>query len=259
MKKVKMIVGIIISLIIVISLIRGFNLRKNWMIRFEEDLDRFFGKGNWECVNVESKETSEGFYKKRDSANNYKVPFDYKNWYISYKNNNGEEKIYKITNLSYEMNLDKHGSIGSKSMSKKQAFYSELMDISFYIIGDKILDEFVRTELSEKEASCITAEMSYTGGLLKPKFYSYLAKQDWFTADKVSAEHYLSCDEREFYIQIRAFDYKLKKLTEEERQNVFDSLEKIENQLLEKYGDMASFDIYFDKEHNVKYIQGRKK
>lgn len=248
MKILKKIIGICIVLIIVGNLIAISYLKENWMFRFKSDLDRFFGEGNWECASVDRK--------------TYRLDSDeklitYKNWFVSYNEDN-EESTFKISNLNYEINSEKYLIISSKRLSAKEAFYWELMEVSFDIAGEKVIDEFIRSELSEKEADCIDAYVSYTGGRPKIKFFNYLSKQDWFTADRVTAGDYLTCDEHDFYIKIRVVDYKLKKLTEEERQNIFNSLEVIEEKLLKKYGDDATFSIYFDDEHQVEFIKGRK-
>ena len=49
----------------------------------------------------------------------------------------------------------------------------------------------------------------------------------------------------------------LEKLSEQEQENVVNSLENIEYRLLEKYGDNASFEIHYD-EYNVEYVDGMK-
>lgn len=100
--------------------------------------------------------------------------------------------------------------------------------------------------------------ISYRGGNPEPEFYDKLLNEEWFTVEEVSAEKFLSYEEHNFYIDILAFDYKLEKLAEEERQHIFDSLGSIEKKLADKYGIDASFNIYFDKDHQAEYVDGKK-
>ena len=100
--------------------------------------------------------------------------------------------------------------------------------------------------------------ISYNGGNPKPKFYDELFKQSWFNVNSISAENFLTCDLYDFYIDIHAYDYKVEKLTEQEQQTLFNSIETLETKLAQMYGRDASFSIYFNKEHNVKYIDGNK-
>lgn len=248
-----------IGLICVIGVVSAYMMSGNWMIRYKSELNQFFGEDNWEYTSKETKEST--IYTKYIHSDNPiiagEVPGKYHNWYILY-DNHGEEQVFKMTDHTLKINNDKRGMFSSKRYSTRQAFYLELMHISFDIIGHNLFNEIIRSELSEKEAYPIQVTISYRGGNPKPKFYTYLSKQDWFTAETVTAEHYLSLDVHEFYVKIRAFDYRLDQLTDEERQNVLDSFETIERKLLEKFGDQATFTIYFDKDHRVEYIDGKK-
>ena len=92
---------------------------------------------------------------------------------------------------------------------------------------------------------CLKVEISYKGGNPKPGFYSDLLKKEWFNINDISATNYLKLDSYDFYIDIFAYDYKLKNLAAGKRQNIYNSLTMIEDRLLKEYGDKASFEIYF--------------
>lgn len=132
------------------------------------------------------------------------------------------------------------------------------MDISFQIIGDNITKEILINHLTEEQISCLRVEMSYQNGNPEPKFYSELLKKDWFNVDNIDAKNYLDLDSNKFYIDIFAYDYKLEDLDEQERQDMFNKIELIENELLNKYGTKSSFEIYFNKDYQVKYMNGVK-
>lgn len=62
----------------------------------------------------------------------------------------------------------------------------------------------------------------------------------------------------DFYLYIRIFDYRLETLTEEEQQNLLATREKLEQRLLEEYGDNASFEMYFADGNKSEYEYGKK-
>lgn len=101
----------------------------------------------------------------------------------------------------------------SKRYSNKQAFVLELMDISCELASEEVFNEIIRNELSENEANCIKVSISYHGGNPNPEFYDKLFNESWFNVDNVSAENFLNCNLHDFYLYIRAFDYKINKLT----------------------------------------------
>ena len=134
----------------------------------------------------------------------------------------------------------------------------ELMDISFGLVGDEVFEEIILSELTEEEASCIEVIMTYEGGNPMPAFYDALAKEAWFSVNEVTAGDYLKSDLHDFYLYIRAHDYRLEKLSEKEQQNVLDSMEAIAEKLCDRYGEDASFEIYLDDAHKAEYQNGIK-
>lgn len=246
--------------IFIAGLILIYIMSQNWTIRFHSQLDRFFGKGNWECITGETKTSHmySEYINTGDIVTSGETPGKYKNWYIAFQGKNGEEELCKITNHVFKISANEHWIFSSKRYSQKQALTLELMDISFDIIGNEILDTVIKSELSEEEAACIEVTMLYHGGNPQPKFYTALAKEDWFNINDVSTENYLAYDSHDFYLYIQAYDYRLEKLTDEQQQNVLNSMERIEQKLLDTYGENASFQIYLDSEHKVEYVDGEK-
>ncbi len=232
---------------------------RNWPARYRNELDGFFGKGGWEVVSEETKDSliySDYVVSYSNPALSGEYPGKFKNWYIRRSGANGEE-IWRITDHIYRISRNKYKFRFWKRFSGRQALARELMDISFAIIGDEVM-ELVREVYPENEAACFSAEMSYEGGNPPKGFYDKLLKQPWFTADTVSAKNYLGSDLYDFLIYIRAYDYKLAKLTGAERADVYAGLERLEGRLLEKYGSGVSFEILIDGEHKVKYGDGEK-
>lgn len=181
---------------------------------------------------------------------------EYQKWYIVFKDSDGEQFDYIITNLVYKMSKNEHLPFSPKRYSARQALILELMDISFELVGDAVLDDVLRPELPENAADCLRVSISYQNGNPPPKFYDELFRQEWFNARDASAEDYLNSDLYEFYLDIMAFDYMFDKLEPEENQATLDAFDAIQEKLLLLYGENASFSIYFDEEHNVEYRHG---
>ncbi len=72
----------------------------------------------------------------------------------------------------------------------------------------------------------------------------------------MTAAHYLACDDHEFFLDIRAHDYRLEKLNDEQRQNVVNSFDTIIESLCQIYGKDAFFRLYIDSEHIAEYRKG---
>ncbi len=262
MKKLKLIIPIIFIICIIAVIIFLATISKNWPVRYASRLNDFFGEGNWKCIDEETKNSllvDEHVHFASNPELDYDTPAKYKNWYILFTNKNGEEEIYSITNHTYIINHDKYNMFSSKRYSAKQALTLELMDISTSLISDEIFDKYISNILPTNISDCISVEISYTSGNPTPDFYNKLSKQDWFNIYDASAEKYLNTDLYDFYIYIRAYDYKIEKLTDEDKQKLFNSMSIIEEKLLEDFGSNASFEIYFSKDYNVEYLDGAKR
>lgn len=242
--------GIIIAIIIIYM--------NNWPHRFSKELDSFFGEGNWEYLGSETDKTSL-FSESIRSSNpdtSTSVSGTYKKWEISVNYNN-QKKNWTLSNLTYKVNHAKRWFLSSERYSAKEAFILELMDISEDIVVEKFQEEIISDLYSEKEAECFVVDLTYHGGKPEPNFYNELYKQDWFTASKVTVKDYLETDLYDFYLYIRIFDYRLKKLTKEEQQKLLATREKLEQRLIEEYGDTASFEIYFADGNKSEYKDGK--
>ena len=228
----------------------------DWTKKYKFELDQFFGEGNWECVSKEKKESSFTEKTVSDYGDYSESIGKYTNWSIRFKNKYGEERTAVITNHVLMINNSKHGLFSSKRYSGKQAFYLELMDVSLDLAADEIHNDVIKSELTE-EANCIDVTIMMRVNP-KPKFYDALAKEKWFTVNKVTPENYLFNELHHFYISIDLYDYIFGKLTEQQQKNVLDSFERIEKRILDKYGDKVSFEMRFDDEHKVEYNNGVK-
>ncbi len=260
-RKIKKIFTLIFCIALLLGIAATYYTSQNWTIRFKSELDSFFGKGNWQCISEETKDSivyTEYIRVRSNPALSEEVPGKFKNWYISFENKDREEEVWYITNHVMKINHDRYGWFSSKRYSAKQALTLELMDIAFGMIGEQVHEGIVQAVLSEEEAECIEVIMTYTGGNPRPDFYDQLNQEDWFNIQDISAEKFLSYESFDFYLYIRAHDYRLEKLSEDQQANVLTSLEALEQKLLQTYGLNASFEIYLDSEHKSEYKDGKK-
>lgn len=260
MKKVKTIGFSILLIILMIGIFGVYWLLTNWTIRYRSELDDFFGKGNWEVVSEDIDNSRVYAVRNNSSWNTYgdgRPRRWYRSWNILCNTENGEEEVWQISNLTYRMNHDRYRILSSKKYTARQALTLELMEISFGVVEEDVHKEIIREGLTDEEAHCVYVDMSYNDGNPPRAFYNKLAKESWFTIEGVTAENYLASDLYDFYLLIRIHDYRLEQLTEQEQENVVNSLENIEERLLDKYGENASFQILY-KEFNVEYVDGVK-
>lgn len=232
-----------------------------WPVLYRSRLNNFFGEGNWKVISEEAKKDRKDYTMHynifgEESGSKKEVGI-YREWYILYENEAGEEEIWKLSTHAYEYNHKKYGIFNSSRYKRRQAFTLELMEISFNIIEEDVHKDIVSKGLSKEEADCIYVDMFYRGGNPPADFYDELAEQEWFNVDGITAENYLATDLYDFYLHIGVHEYKMDKLSEEEQENVEDSLEDIEERLLEEFGDNASFEIYYNG-FDVEYVDGEK-
>ena len=231
-------------------------IRSHWTFVYKAELDKFFGKDNWECVDQRTETSS--VYKTSSGNSGKKRAMRYKRWDIQFTNAAGDEELWSITNLTLKINQRQRMIFGPERYSNKQALTLELMDIAEGLACEAVYRDMIWGEFPEKESECIGVRMLYKGGHPRPGFYSRLMKEDWFTVEGVSAEKFLAYEEHDFYIDILAYEYKMEKLTEAERQHIYDSIGILEQKLLDQYGENASFQIYFSQEYRVEYVDGIK-
>ena len=260
-KKTSVIVAIIVFIVVSIFIVGTICvswLLNDWTIRYKSELNEFFGEGNWEVISDESDYSKSRVTTYSTIGDNYsgrkKMGF-YRTWSILCENEDEEEEIWQISNRVYNTNNVRYGLFSNKRLRAKNGLTFELMEISFLIIEEEILKEFVDDGLTEEEVDCISVDVSYHDGNPPRSFYDKLAKESWFTREEASAENYLATDLYDFCLHVRVYDYKMEKLSEEEKENLINGLKNAEKRFLRKYEGDASFEIICE-EYDVKYVDG---
>ena len=184
----------------------------------------------------------------------YDTPVKFRNWYIEVQDDAGKEEIWRITNHTLLVSRDKYSIFSGKRLSAKQALVQELMEISFSIVEEDVRKEVIAPLLTEEQAACMDVVVMYKGGNPKPDFYDDLWEKSWFTASGISAEHYLTSNLYDFYLYIRAFDYRVEKLDKKAQKELMDSLDVIWGAMMKRFGRDAAFEIYLDSEHHREHF-----
>ncbi|MCD8321515.1 MAG: hypothetical protein LUC89_01335 [Oscillospiraceae bacterium] len=243
--------GVIVVIAVVIAVVIYF-MSGLWPIRFKNELDAFFGEGNWEKISSETNTsmmytvhhyTSDGLY-------NYDSDGTYTKWYILFTRDD-EEEIWTISNHTYKINHSKYSILSADRYSAKQALVQQLMDISCEVAAEKVQYDLLSEILNEEQIESLRVSISYRNGNPSPTFYNRLFKQDWFNVENSTAENYLKTDLYEFYIDILAYDYKFNQLSDEDQADLLNSLDEIEQLLLDTYGEYAAYEIYLGEGYSA--------
>lgn len=238
---------ILIPVLFIVAVIAGWYYLRTWPLRFQGQLDDFFGKDNWEVISEDTKESL--MYDKnitiRDAAwSSEEIPGKFHEWDISFTNRNGDTEVWTISDHTMKINHDKYWLLSPDRYSAKQSLGQELMDISFSMAGEQVHKKILQALLPGVEADCVVVDIAYRGGRPDPELYDELLDAPWFTANDVTAEDFLRSDLNDFYLDIYAYDYRVDKLSSDERRHLLGSLTDIENLLKDTYGDYVDYEIY---------------
>lgn len=234
-------------ILLILAIVSGWYYLRTWPLRFHGQLDDFFGAGNWEVISEDTKESimySESIIVRDTLSLSGDIPGRFHEWDIAFTNRDGETEIWTISDHTMKINHDEYWLLSPDRYSAKQSLGQELMDISFAMAGEQVHKDILQTLLPASEADCITVDISFRGGRPDPELYSDLLKEPWFTANEVTADDFLQSDLNDFYIDVFAYDYRVDKLSSNERAHLLGSLTDIENALKDTYGDYVDYEIY---------------
>ncbi len=183
----KKILAVLIVLLILPAGFFTWRYFNDWTLRYHSELDQFFGKGNWRCVDSEEKESifASKYVHTASSLGGETVPETYTDWMIAFQNRDGQEEIWRITNHSLIINHDRYGLFEmNRRLNGKQALTLELMDISFGVAAEENKEDVLLSVLSGAEASCFEVTISWEGGNPEPAFYDDLQQEPGLTPMK---------------------------------------------------------------------------
>ena len=253
---IKIILAVIVLAVIVFiptSVTQG--ARQDWPDKFEEDFDKFFGE-EWECTSTEVEKSlmAESTYT-RSNGTSRKIPRRYRSWTIDDGNELWELSTHPWVLSKYN---NRFKPFTGKKYNKRQALILEFADIAYIRAGDKVKEEVIGSILPEKQKNCFEVEVTYTGGNPRPEYYEGLMEQPWFNVEDVTAYDFLKYDEHDYYLIIRAHDYRLDQLSEAEKKVADESISEIEKKLCRLYGQYADFEMIYDGKLISEYSEGKK-
>ncbi|NLW52939.1 MAG: hypothetical protein GXY87_06225 [Tissierellia bacterium] len=181
-----------------------------------------------------------------------KVPGKYQDWNIQFKDKDGNDQVWKISNLAQRLNNKKRLIFSPNYLSSKKALGFELMELTWHVTGEEVRQKVLNEVMTKKQADVFDVQISYSGGNPPTSLYGKIWEQDWFNINKVTAKDYLETDLFDFFIDIKTYDYRLAKLSETEQQEIRDSLDEIINKITDIYGPNTSYRIFIDQENQIR-------
>lgn len=255
MKKVLRTVIVALVVVAAVAAVWWHFYSRSWPDCFQKELDAFFGEGNWQVVSQEEKESiifSVHHYSSLDDLTpTPDTPGKFHNWDIAYTSPDGETSLWRITDHALKINHDKYSWFSGKQLSTRQALTQQLMFIVTDMAAEQVYEDVIAQVFPEEQAECIQVDLTYRGGNPRPGVYNRLVQQDWFTAQNVTVRDILGTDLHDFYIFIRAFDYRVAKLPEEEQQDLWDRLGELEQALKAAYGPGCKYEIFLGNEYRA--------
>ncbi len=196
--------GILFFILVVSAVICYFAYRsgKDWPARYRSMFDDFFGEGEWEVVNEETKKESLPTTVSSIDGN-VTIHYTYTEWDISVSDSDGKEREYTISNHTYLINQRS----SKKKYTAKQALIQQLMFVSQERAGEEVKREILENYLTEAEIECLAVDILWRDGNPPTSVYDKLVKEGWFTCH-ATAEDWLKTELFEFYLRSHAYTYK---------------------------------------------------
>ena len=232
-------IGIIVFIIFLVfygiySLFSGLFGSGNYPLRYHRQLDDLLGRGRWECVEKKSEANSLLGEDSTDDGQSYTR--SYKRWLIEYTEEQGDTKAFWISNFS---NRKK-----SSKLSNKVTFGMEISDYLCVLAEDMIEEDIIEPNFEAMEVTKDDVRINMqvtTGGLMTKVYYKNLVKNIAdYNVDSFTPENLLKNKDEKFMVEIQLYSFRQ---NSESIANIDKKVENIANQLLESYGEHATYFI----------------
>lgn len=207
-----------------------------WPLRFQNELDAYFGEGKWEWVSSEdTEEYRHDIYWRVPNNPTQCSPGAGKHhsWYIAFEDPTGQKWMWRMTDHIYYVTMHHRGAFSG--FSARDGITAELMDLSFRrgccLLSRKTLGQV----LSQEELNCLRIEVSYRGGNPGHPLYEKMRQQPWF--DSGHLKEYLSWDYHDFYLNIYPYNHRTDRLSPELQAHLLSSLPQVEAALQQALGE----------------------
>lgn len=226
---------------------------KNWVYRYGDILDKFFGEENWSYL---GKERELSPHSKVGISGNWKA--SYTDWLVEYKNRNGEMRSFTISN---------QGLVARRYFSDyfdleylldgKRSVVADMLDIAFEQLEQELKVEIL-TQLALDPAryqDYFDLNVSYAGkgrheGIEK------IVKETWFRQSEISLKHLMDYRKDYFYIRFQMTQYYKEDVGEKEWKVWQDRFEKTKQLLFAKFGNEVEMTAELGKSYKEEYQYG---
>ncbi|MGN0518708.1 MAG: hypothetical protein ACI4II_08315 [Acutalibacteraceae bacterium] len=236
---IKLFMGVIFILLILViyNLISTYFGSSNYPVRFKDELDNFFGEGNWECTNVEKKTTSmfsDDEYYAGDYTLNSRRDGTYRVWTIQYVDSQGNSCEDYISNFTHFMH----------KTSNKTVLAMELHEIALNHASDELERTIAKDIFTQDEIENYISIIRF-GTVNRPEtsYYKNLLHQDWFKIHHATPLSFLSQEGEVYTIDINLIMKNADTADKSDIEDVKEKATKFANLLVEAYGKYASFDL----------------
>lgn len=119
----------------------------SYPMRFEDNLNVLLGEGNWEHTETERNRTS----LLRESTEYGDSKGSYKKWYIAYKDEENNEQLLILNNLTHKVSAQNRSFFDSQYVNDEKCFGMNIYDEMVYLAEQDVYNTILEKYFSEDE------------------------------------------------------------------------------------------------------------
>lgn len=203
----------------------------NYPLRFHRQMDEFFGKDNWKCVETEMYTSTIGV--------EYGKKLRCKRWYIEYVGEDSDKHKLTIDNHLHQLRSKKYFFFQKKHLSNQVCFAYELHDYLLEIVQAEIEENLVIPIIGTKEECNYQIYFNNLGNTGKSYYKDFFKNIEEYKLSTFRPELLMN-QEEEHYLKISlATEGK----TQEERKKMDEKVCQLKEALLSEYKEGITFEI----------------
>ena len=221
--------------VIIMPLLQTYGGNSNYPVRFEKELNNFFGEGKWECVNHEDKKSAD--LPDYVDADGFKTENYYTVWTIEYTDSEGNRKECDISN---------HDAL-VYNVSGETILARELLDMVVESAEDEIKNDVVKKamtrELLWEHSTLVSLTPAYE---IDNDYYNSLLKKSWFSIEGATAKSLMTAIDVPFILTTKISFDKADTAKQSEIDEMIQCTEDYAEMLVESYGENIAFEIWLN-------------
>lgn len=194
-------------------------------------MNRFFGKGNWEVTDVESR---------KSTVKTYQPDLDY------FSTNDYDYETYTVWTVSY---TDPWGDECETEFDSRESVPKKLLDVYLHTAKKRMEHDYVSQVYSQEDIDDRRFDFSRINPWKNDHSFIYywrLLRQSWFTLQDADYLKLYTFDPNYYYEVKTNFDHgPAMGASKEDVEGMKQKAEKLSELLCEYLGDKATFEIYF--------------